>query len=185
MDLRFLQSVYAKGAKVCGRPLRPFSLAHRVALTALGSPFMEGAAAITPQDLVIALRVCASRTPFAPLGRPRLRDRILFWRLVLNRKAHADRCREFLDYFDEHATGPKILNTGEPSGPQDIPWVLCVVACLIRNGVPEADAWAMPEGKAVWLYVAFSRMEGADIKLWTKEHEEAAALLRKMKAEAS
>lgn len=178
MDARFLKSMCAKGAQACGSRLRPFSLAHRIALAAIDSPFLEASRPITPADLLLALRVCSSREPLAPLPRPSVRDRFRFWRWVLNRQAFTNACAHFLAYLDEHAEGPKIIQGEGPGDSSDIPWPLAIAATLIRNGVPEERAFSMPEGRAVWLYVAFLKMEGAKIPIWTPEHDQAAELLR-------
>lgn len=181
MDPRFLQAVHAKGATVCGSSLRPFSLAHRVALAAIDSPFMAGDRPLTPTDLALALAVCRLVDPCQErVGRPCLRERVRFWRWRLNPERFREDCRAFVQYLEEQASGPKILRTEKPEAATDMPWVLCVVASLVRNGIPLTEAWSMSEGRAIWLHVAFLRMEGADIKLWSPEHEEARRLLENL-----
>src|SRR6218665_376397 len=99
MDPRFLHSVHAKGAKVCGSDLRPFSLSHRVALAAVDSPFLADGLPLRPADLLIALRICATQDPHLhPVGKPTWRERIQFARWRVNRKSFAKAAAEFVAF---------------------------------------------------------------------------------------
>lgn len=180
MDARFLCAVHAKGAKVCGAELRPFSLSHRIALSALDSPFLAGDKPIAPSDLLLALRVCSHTDAHRrTVGRPSFAEKLRYWRWVFNHELFVRACGDFVRYMEVQACGPKLLGDDrEPAGRNDLPWELCVLATLVRNGYTESEAWNMSESTAVWFYVAFLRADGADIKLWSPDHDAAVAILK-------
>lgn len=179
MDARFLQSVHAKGAKVCGSDLRPFSLSHRVALAAIDSPFLEERRPVRPDDLLLALRICATLDPHLhPVGKPTWREKVQFARWRVNPAAFKKAAAEFIAFIDLQASGPKVLQNEAHTAPNDLPWVLAILASLVKSGIPLEQAWRMNEGLAVWLHIAFARMDGAEIRLWSPEHEAAAAILK-------
>lgn len=178
MEAQFLRAVFAQPAPVViGRRLRPFCLAHRVALTALGSPLMRQDAPIAPADLLVALRVCSARDPFAPDLRPTLRDSLAFWRFRFNRAAFLSALREFVAYVGDHAAHPQTWEKEQQCASDGIPWPLHVVARLVRNGVPERDAWRMSEGRALWLSIAFARHDGAEVSVITERDRLAMSML--------
>ena len=178
MEAQFLRAVFAQPAPVViGRRLRPFCLAHRVALEALGSPVLKPGAVILPQDLLVALRVCASPEPFAPDLRPTLRDKLAFWSWRFNRAAFEAALREFSAYIGDHAAHPQLWEREQHAASDGIPWPLHVVARLIRGGIRERDAWHMSEGRALWLSIAFARQEGAELSVITERERLAMAML--------
>lgn len=80
MDERFLRAWFCREHTVLGRKLRPFSLAHRLVLEAVGSPFMAPDRPFTMSDLCVAVRICASADPFTTTGGPTWLERVIFWR---------------------------------------------------------------------------------------------------------
>lgn len=62
----WVKALFVQQPTIFGRKLKPFSLAHGIALTALGSPFMTDQPA-QPIDLYVALEIC--RRDYATLQR--------------------------------------------------------------------------------------------------------------------
>lgn len=178
MEAQFLRAVFAQPAPiVIGRRLRPFCLAHRVALTALGSPFMRPDAPLAPADLLVALRVCSADDPFAPDLRASLRDKVAFWRFRNNPSAFLSALREFIGYVGENAAHPETWAKEQQTASDGIPWPLHVVARLVRGGISERDAWNMSEGRALWLSLTIARQDGADLSVVTERDRLAMSML--------
>lgn len=181
MNAQLLKALYAKPAPVIlGRRLRPFSLAHRLALTAMGSPFMERDAPITPADLIAALRICALHDPFRPLTAPSWRDKFQAGRLRHSPSRLERAGREFLAYVDDHTAHPDLWQPPKKAPDSGIPWPALVATNLVANGLP--DAWHMSEGLAVWHYCALVAVNGGGIRVKTEAEARAFAMLEKLNA---
>lgn len=181
MEAAFLQALYAKPAPVIlGRRLRPFSLSHRVALMALGSPFMsgDGNTPIEPADVAIAVAILSMSEPFAPLPKPTLRDRWECRRAMKSGKRHWANCSAITAFIADHSAHPTIWEKKRESHDDGIPWVLHVITRLIKHGIPERDAWTMSEGRAIWLNLAILNQSGADLSLVTDREK---ALMERIK----
>lgn len=168
MDKRFLAAFTDPARiKILGRFVSPFSLLRRVQLQAIESPFVCPDKNIRPSDLLVAVKICAGET----IEKPTLKDS---W--YLGRMRNEAYFVKQLSLFTEYVlldAWPKFwekeskvaVNTG-------IPWVLNVVASLMKNGVTEERAWTMPESQAIWLHSAIAISKGADMKVLTFEEEE-------------
>lgn len=180
MDRVFLRAAFAGGSEIGPFRLRAFSLAHRVALTAIGSPLMAENAEITPADLLVAIRICESDTPLTvDLGAPCWRHKVAALMCSLSKRHFRRLCSAFVAYIDEHAAGPKVLQRDDMVKPSTIPWPMAVVAGLVRNGIEESRAWSMPEALAVWYHLAFAEAAGAEFKIWNDDFAEVAEMMKR------
>jgi hypothetical protein len=169
MDKRFLAAFTdpADRIKILGRFVSPFSLLRRVQLQAIESPFVCPDKDIRPSDLLIAVKICAGE----PISKPTLKDS---W--YLGRMRNEAYFVKQLSLFSQYVlldAWPKFWEKeSKGSSGSGIPWVLNVVASLMKNGVSEERAWTMPESQAIWLHSAIAISKGADIKVLTFEEEE-------------
>lgn len=175
MEPQLLKSFIARDAvPVMGRRLRPFSLAHRIALTAFGSPVLKPGSQMGPTDLVFALRVCATANPLANLTpKPTLGDKWLALRLALSQELQARALCEFAGYLAEHTSHPELWAKQARGESDNIDWPLHVIGTLMRAGVSYHDALHMSEGRATWLQVVLARQNGAELSV-VSEREKAA-----------
>lgn len=173
MDSRFISAFTdpTPDLKILGRFVSPFSLAHRVILTALDSPLLHGGAEIRPVDLLIAVKVCAGE----PIGKLSLRDMWTLNRLNDSKTMFYKELHRF-EQFVLVESWPKFWRregakgSSSDSGP---PWVLSIVCNLISNGIPEDRAWNMPEAQAIWYNTTFAILKGADLSIITEKQEKA------------
>lgn len=177
MDARFLSSFTdpTPNLKVLGRFVSPFSLRHRVTLTAADSPIIKAGASVRPLDLLVAVKICAGET----LGKLTWRDHLELWKMN-SRDVYFE---EQINLFGAYAlteAWPKFWDKSAKSGgTSTTPWPLTVVCNLIANGIPEERAWNMPESQAIWLHSGFAIMNGADLKVLTTEQEQELAEIEK------
>jgi hypothetical protein len=75
--------------------------------------------------------------------------------------------------MDDFSHGPKFWNRMEGNlSRESVPWVLDVVATLLRNtSLSEDKVWAMPMGRALWYFTALRKQEGADLDVLTTDEE--------------
>lgn len=166
MNTRLLAALVAgRPRKVCGRLLMPFSIGHRCALHAAGSPFVTGVGSVEPGDIVHALRVCASPTPLSVAFEPTLRDRIAVEIYTRMPSKFAAALCEFREYIEDNTSGPELWGRDKKGESDNIDGALHTIAALVRCGVPIESALAMSEGLAVWMHVAIARQEGADLSV--------------------
>lgn len=183
MDERFLHAWFLRQHTVLERKLRPFSLAHRVVLEAVGSPFASEDTPFAMSDLAVAVQICSASNPFLPLRRPRWLERVRFWRGTLDPSYFRQESQKFVHYLDEHSSGPKFWQPVEPLPfKEKIPWPLDVAAGLLRRtNLSEEQVWFMPVGKAFWYYTALCKQDGANPDVLTTQDE---ALLDSLRKEA-
>lgn len=169
MDKRFLNA-YVDPApfRILGRTLYPWCLKYRVRLEAFQSPLVDSHRAITPADLILAVKICAEE----PIGKFGIRDT---WR-VLQLERYPEEFQRQLNLFSSYILvghWPKFWEQTKTKGGngKNIPWPLAIVAGLIANGIPEQRAWEMPECQAIWLNTAFGVRNGADVSIMSTEEE--------------
>lgn len=175
MDARFLSAFTdpTPNVKVLGRFVSPFSLLHRVTLTAADSPVIKAGASVRPIDLLVAVKICAGE----PLGKLTWRDHWELWKLS-NRDSYFEAQINLFGAYALTEAWPKFWDkSGKTGGTSSTPWPLTVVCNLIANGIPEERAWNMPESQAIWLHSGFAIMNGADLKVLTTEQEQELAEL--------
>jgi hypothetical protein len=161
--------------KVCGRNLLPFSLRHRVALEAIGSPVITPGKACTVSDLLFAVRILSSHE-LADSRRPTTwYEHYLACKFTVSSEAFAQQLVNLHIYLEAQALWPRFWEKKEKANHGGIPWHLSIVAGLMRYGCDLEKAWTMPEAEAVWLYIANCKADGARIDLITDEEFDAMA----------
>ena len=169
-DQRFINAFLTPARTlVCGRKLKPFCLKHRLFLEGIDSPFSKDGQEITPQDLVIALKICSDEA----IGTPTLADIWLGFRLQVSKDYFQRAAKAFVRHIDTQANYPKFWERTDRKsyGTAQVPWQLTVVANLVSNGLGYAEALTMPEAKAIWLSAVFSINAGAKIEILTTDDE--------------
>jgi hypothetical protein len=173
MDERFLRAWFPRRHRVLGRQMRPFSLAHRLALETLGSPLLTDDAPFTIADLCVAVRVCAMVDPMRPVPRPGWHDRLQFWRCTFQAGYFEKQSRAFLDFLGDCCAVPQFWETSDPvPARSSVAWVLEVAAALLRHtSLNEREVWSLPVGRACWYYTVLSRQTGADLDVLSTDDE--------------
>lgn len=111
----WVKALYVQQPKIFGRQLRPFSLAHGIALRAIESPFMVGGTA-TPIDLYVALEICRRtaeelrRDLFRISGRKFLR-----WFLFGGKRRFDTAVESLRVYIEDHVDAPTRKTPATPS----------------------------------------------------------------------
>ncbi len=175
MDDRFLQSLFTRRHCVLGKRLQPFSLAHRVTLSAIESPLLSSNTPVNFTQLALAVSVCSQKNPFVRFSKVSVCDQLRYRYSKLNPRYFYREADKFIAYLEDSCSHPKILSNDENDDgekPYSLPWCLQVIAVLMRNGnLTENSAWSLPEGRALWLYTAFVNLEGAKLKVISTEEE--------------
>ena len=177
MDARYLQAttVLPRQDKVCGRTLRPFCMRHRVALEAIGSPFIDPAnKQFDPGQVVMAARILSTYDK-QEMARPlSIMEKLFVVYMAMNKKYYSRCVGTILGCIKVSLSYPKFWQKDEKKDQkkyEDIPFVLGCVANLCRNGVSLEEAWTMPEGEAVWMSVANAIYNGSKITILSTEEE--------------
>jgi hypothetical protein len=159
--------------RILGRKVFPFSLRHRLILETIGSPILKSGEEIRREDIVLALRVVESDGLNFDLKRANWRDKWLNLRLAQNPFLIRRGAIEFAAYLEDYTTGPAIWKSRAGGGADSgIHWTLGVVIGLMSIGFSEAEAWSMPEGRAIFYYTADQIRRGAEVQIMTTEEEE-------------
>lgn len=177
-DQRFFNAFLTPARTIIlGKKLKPFSLKHRIFLEGIASPYLQADQQLTPADLLIALKICADES----LDSFSLWDKWIGIRMTLSKELFAQASLSFVRYVNQPDTFPKFYEKKEAgSSAEQMPWQLCILATLIRNGISYEAALTMPEAKAIWLSTAFNIQAGAKLELLTTDDED---LIDRLKAE--
>jgi hypothetical protein len=179
MDGRFLTAfIVPQKWDIIGYNLKPYSLRHTLYLTALDSPFATGKMnGVTPEDILVFLRICSEEHPSLAFRKPTLRDR---WRvawLQSNIDYFFDVIRKIMVYIHDCCSAPMFYTKDEKGEKrkETVPMPLSMATALMcRFGMDEERAWNTPVGQAIWYITTFSIAEGAEIKIMTTEDEQKA-----------
>ena len=171
MSSRWIQAatILSPTIEVCDKRLLPFCLRHRVALEAIDSPVLNTNKEMTGAHLVAAVRILSTynletiRTP------PSIRERVWGFRSDISKKVLICEMMKLHHYMTSQSLWPRFWVKDEKSSAGQIPWVLAVIASLVRNGCTLEEAWTMPESEAIWLHVAHCSATGADISIITDD----------------
>lgn len=166
--------------RVCGRDLRPFSLRHRLVLSAIGSPLLPGSTKqINPSDLIVAARVCSIPDPFEATGGRSMRDVLRLALYSLRPRLYYSDLGAWRDYLLDTAQHPVMAGKKDANKrDRGVDWTLNVALSLIGMGFTEEEAWTMPEGRAMFYFVANAIRNGADVEIVTTEQQEKLPLAR-------
>jgi hypothetical protein len=142
-------------------------------LETVGSPLLKQGEEIRREDLILALRIVATDGYNLDLKSPTWRDYWLNLRLARNPYLIQFGAIQFAAYLEDYCTGPALWRARGGAGMDSgIHWTLGVVLGLMKIGFTEAEAWAMPEGRAVFYYTADQIRRGAEVQIMTTEEEE-------------
>jgi hypothetical protein len=177
MDARYLQAttVLPRQDKVCGRTLRPFCLRHRVALEAIGSPFLDPAnKKFDPVQVIMAARILSTFDK-EEMARPlSLVEKLYITRMTISTKYYSRCVGVIIGCIKASLSYPKFWTKEDKKGHhknESIPFPLTCVSSLCRNGVSLEEAWTMPEGEAVWMSVANAIYNGAKLDVLSTDEE--------------
>ena len=151
--------------EVCGTRLLPFCLRHRAALEAIDSPVLHTDRDVRPDDLMAAVRIL-STDKLEEMRRPTTwREEIWSVRMKGNRRLFVGEAAKVLIYFQAQSLWPRFWQKTDKPKNSGIPWILGLIANLMRNGCTYEEAWTMPEAEAIWLNMAHAHAEGADVQI--------------------
>jgi hypothetical protein len=193
MDGRFLTAfILPEKWEIMGYKLKPFSLRHTMTLTALESPIVMGQASmVTPEDIIIFLRVCSSKNAFVALKKPSLMDRWNQARMERDTSYYFDQLMDINEYMKACNTMPSTYKKPDEAEKKkdNVPIFLGLVTSLMsKMNMSTDEAWDCTAGQAVWYLTAYSIGEGAEVKILSTQDEEKMdsekALLIKMQAES-
>ncbi len=182
MDLRFIKAFTKPGeTTLLGYRMRPFSLKHRMALHAIGSPFVTPEKPMTVIDLFVAVKICAEKS----IRRLTFMDVLRMSSI----KANPKKMTEYVNAFHEYSNvsnWPKFWDRSKKQGgsARSVPWILQVVTNLIANGWDEEAAWSLPESQAIWYHTAISIRNGNDVSLLNADDDEIMDNFNKLAEEA-
>jgi hypothetical protein len=171
-DDRFLGVFFARPRRVLGRLLKPFSMRHRLALEAIGSPFVNPGSRATAVDLILAVRICSLDDPLEAVSGSSFSDWFAGVKMRRRPGLLEFHSAAFADYVEEFSTPPSLFFEPKGGGGKGVHWTLTVATALIEAGFDEERVWTMPEGLAVWYYVAGSIRKGAEMEVLTTERED-------------
>ena len=159
--------------KVCGRRLLPFCLRHRVALEAIESPLIFTAKAMSPMDLIVAVRILSSHDISEARKPLTIAERWHLARLSVSPSALIEEAKKVIIYFEAQSLWPRFWAKDEKTESGGFSWHLAVIANLVRNGCTLNEAWTMPEAEAVWLHMIHVKTLGAKVDIVSDEEWEA------------
>lgn len=177
MDGRFLTAfILPEKWEIMGYTLKHFSLRHTMTLTALESPIVMGQAPmVTPEDIIIFLRVCSSKNAFVALKKPSLMDRWNQARMERDTSYYFDQLMAVNEYMKACNTMPNTYKKPDEDEKKkdNVPIFLGLVTSLMSKMNMSADeAWDCTAGQAVWYLTAYSIGEGAEVKILSTQDEE-------------
>lgn len=181
-DENYAEAVANTAHRVYGTALRPYCLWHRLNLELAQSPILLGQA-VTPLDLWRAVRICS--TCWTPEGRaPNLRPPTpLRFAWLSWRYRFADQVAAFQAYLSDYSRGPQLWPSVAKGSTKerDIDETLETVCYLLaRSNLTLPEIWTMPVGMLSWYTLGIQRAHGAELPVWTPEHQ---AAFEKHKAE--
>jgi hypothetical protein len=175
MSSRWTQAatILAPTIKVCDKRLLPFCLRHRVALEAIDSPILNTDKEMTGAHLVAAVRILSTYDLETIRKAPSIRERVWGFRADISKTLLFGEMIKIHHYMTAQSLWPRFWVKEGKSNPGEIPWVLAIIANLVRNGCTLEEAWTMPESEAIWLHVANCSANGSDVSLITDEEWQA------------
>ncbi|MFN9111853.1 MAG: hypothetical protein ACK5XN_17455 [Bacteroidota bacterium] len=169
MDKRFLKAFLTpRATRLAGYDLFPWCLKHRLWLEALDHPILSGRPC-TPAELIFFAKVCAEK----PVGEVTLKDK---WQAA-KLKVPINYNTAINDAYDHMRVDcwPQFWERKESQAGggrnRGMPWVLSIVANLVKAGHNLEDALNLPECQAIWLSCAASIQAGSELDILSTEDE--------------
>jgi hypothetical protein len=177
-DDRFVEAFANTDHVVFGRRLDPYCLWHQFNLELVQSKVLLGEP-LTAFDLWMAVRICT--TPWTPHHRvPDLRSpgKLRFlWQV--GRYSLLREVEKFQVYLNDHCASPKLWPNQHKQTEQgqatdrDFDENLELALHVMREGgFTWREVWTLPVGMIRWSSVGLAKLTGAEIPIWTPEHEE-------------
>lgn len=184
MSSRWIQAatILSPTIKVCDKTLLPFCLRHRVALEAIDSPVLNTSKEMTGAHLVAAVRILSTYNLEEIRQTPTIREKVWGFRADISKTLLFGEMVKLHHYMTAQSLWPRFWVKEEKSSSGQIPWILAIVANLVRNGCTLEEAWTMPESEAIWLHVAHCSAVGADVSIITDEEWKAMEDYKKQEA---
>jgi hypothetical protein len=124
---------------------------------------------MTGAHLVAAVRILSTHDLETIREAPSIRERVWGFRADISKALLFGEMVKLHHYMTAQSLWPRFWVKENKSTPGEIPWILSVVANLVRNGCTLEEAWTMPEAEAIWFHVAHCNALGADVSLITDE----------------
>jgi hypothetical protein len=177
VDDSFYRAFFAMDHRILGKRIRPYCLGHALVLEAINSPFVStnGNDEITPEDCLIAIKVLGMAHPFAPNLKPSFWDRIKTFRLGRNKLKFRQTAMLITAHIAEHRSAPKFwkpIERENKGGGLTAPWLLSLLAGMMRLGYSEREVLEMSMGRLLWIDAAAAEREGADVKFFYEDELE-------------
>jgi hypothetical protein len=168
VDGRFLDAftLLPKQKVICGYATKPLCLRHRVVLTSLNSPFVDGREDIDPFHVIVAAKVMSShRMEDMMSNEPTKQDIAEVDRMIEDKEYFMSQIKAVYDCIREQSHWPVFWKKTSTTGDQGVPWVLNIICGLVKGGVSLEEAWTMPESQAVWINASMSIAGGSKIDI--------------------
>lgn len=185
MDGRFLSAftLLPKQRSICGYKSLPICLRHRLVLTQIDSPFVDGKRIPSATDVLIAAKILSSKTLDIMNGEPTKNDFEWVKKMTENDVDLRIQTENLFECIHEQSLWPVFWNKKGSTKDSGVPWVLSVVCTLVKNGIPLEEAWTMPESQAIWMQTAFAITSGVDVSIVTDKDLKAQMQLKKLEEE--
>ena len=183
MDGRFLSAftLLPKQRVICGYKSLPICLRHRLVLTKIDSPFVEGKVLPTPIDVLIAAKVLSSiKLGDMMPSEPTKSDIEWVKKMTENDVDFRIQVENVYETIAEQSLWPIFWEKKKSNKENGVPWVLSVICTMVKNGIPLEDAWTMPECQAIWMQSSFAIIEGSDVGIVTDKDLRAQEQLKRL-----
>jgi len=178
MDNRFLTAFLApQKFKVGGFFLDAFCLRHLITLQAIESPLVTGAREPDSSDLVIAIKVCSSKS-VENISKIGFWEKIKFSKIYNDIYYQLQVALEFKNYMTESMSVPKVwvkenndeINVdNKEKFPKE---ALLIVGLMAKLNFTEEQALNMPFSRVVWYLTAYACLEGSKIETISTSDED-------------
>lgn len=167
MDERFLLAFGPqKSVTLLGRTLKPFTLRHRIVLTAIDCALLQPDCTIcTYNDLDTFVEVLSGKTA-NPIGH--------WWRkwMWASSSWYRKDCIKALQAYQKTLVhGPRFWERDKAKKQDNSPAVLTAVCWAVHNGFSVDEAWDMPEQQVMWYAGVFGVIGGSEAKFLTTQDE--------------
>lgn len=176
MDGRFLDAftLLPKQRVICGYVTKPLCLRHRVVMTALNSPFVDGREEIDPFHVIVAAKIMSShKMEDMMTENPSKSDIKEVDKMIENKEYFMSQITAIYECIRDQAHWPVFWKKTSTGGDHGVPWVLSIICGLVKGGLSLEEAWTMPESQAIWMNSAMAIGNGAGIDIVSDKDIEA------------
>ena len=181
IDSKLAQALISRRYKVLDRTLKPFSLWHYSALSAIDNswaygdfnPFQTQEEALA--ELYQAVNICANGfDPELTALDYDLEDKTRQYRLGVHYIDFVEQAKIFRTYIKDHSAAPEFWEKqGSTAIETGIPAVGQLLGILFQCGFSEKEAWEMPLGRAQFYaaFIACTRPGGGPGPKWVTDKQ--------------